>query len=826
MPFDSETLDDALAAGPVLEGFSDTFSVSTSDIDIVAISVTAGASYELDIDGTSGDSYLRLFDAAGNEVMANDDEADFGEAPGLDSYLRFTAAYTGVYYVGVSPVTVQRYDPTDPAVNRAGGVGALSTADGTLNFNFTGTTAWDNAGTIAEANSGSYAAFLAEDTSLGQNRAEFVNAQAIAAGQFRLARFDLNKGDIIAIDMESTGPLIGRQRVFTDAGVAVVSSGEELVFVAPSEGAFYFGISDIDNSNYNPVDGSGTTGTFGGSFTAIVHYNPDFLGTNANDDITGTNSADYMVSLRGNDTLAGLGGNDTLSGGDGADLLQGGNGEDQLFGDAGNDTLEGGAGADTLNGGQGLDVASYAGAVAAAGINLGNGMFFGAANGDVLEGIEGAIGSAFNDTLAGNDQGNIFEGGDGADMVFGGDGNDTITGGMGDDVLRGQNDNDQFFANDNDGADTINGGAGNDTIDYANLLTGVGARLDGLTSFGGAAGDVITNVDDLFGSDFNDTLVGSILDNQLRGRDGNDLIFGASGNDTVTGEDDNDSLYGQNGDDSIVGGRGDDLLIGGLGADTMFGEQGHGFQGGNDTVSYIVSGSAVGAYLDGTAGFGGALGDEIYEVQTLEGSNLNDTLVGSSRADVILGAGGNDILFAGDENDTLVGGLGDDTLRGQGGFDTADYSDASGAVLVRMDGIAGAGAAGDDVLLFVERVLGSDFNDTFVGDAFANELRGGAGNDTIFGGGGDDLIITGAGADAVNGQGGNDTVSYAEELSGVTARLDGGGGAGAAAGDVLFGIEVLIGTGFNDTLIGSTLAICCLAARPMTPCSVWAVTTR
>lgn len=81
---------------------TETVTVGLSDVDMLAVDLVGGVAYEIDVDN-GNDSYLRIFDRFGNEVMANDDGADFGEAAGLNPYVQFMANYTGRYYIAFSP---------------------------------------------------------------------------------------------------------------------------------------------------------------------------------------------------------------------------------------------------------------------------------------------------------------------------------------------------------------------------------------------------------------------------------------------------------------------------------------------------------------------------------------------------------------------------------------------------------------------------------------------------------------------------------------------------------------------------------------------------
>jgi serralysin len=130
-------------------------------------------------------------------------------------------------------------------------------------------------------------------------------------------------------------------------------------------------------------------------------------------------------------------GADILGGNDAANVLKSGAGADTIEARGGDDILIGGAGADVLNGGDGLDTASYEGAAAAVSASLTGAGSGGDAAGDRYISIENLIGSAFKDTLAGNDLQNEIRGGAGVDLMSGRGGNDLLDGGAGIDTLLG-----------------------------------------------------------------------------------------------------------------------------------------------------------------------------------------------------------------------------------------------------------------------------------------------------------------------------------------------------------------------------------------------------
>ncbi|MEP3428681.1 MAG: M10 family metallopeptidase C-terminal domain-containing protein, partial [Roseibium sp.] len=149
---------------------------------------------------------------------------------------------------------------------------------------------------------------------------------------------------------------------------------------------------------------------------------------------------------------------DTLIGNSADNNLSGGYGNDTLFGGAGSDTLAGGGGADALHGDNGFDWASYIGSVSAVNVDLsdGAGESGGHAEGDTLTSIENVFGSAFADTITGDDANN---------QLYGYNGNDTLRGGGGADTLNGGSGNDQLYGS--DGNDQISGGAGTDWVYFS-----------------------------------------------------------------------------------------------------------------------------------------------------------------------------------------------------------------------------------------------------------------------------------------------------------------------------------------------------------------------
>ncbi|TKB76345.1 MAG: calcium-binding protein [Nitrospira sp.] len=423
------------------------------------------------------------------------------------------------------------------------------------------------------------------------------------------------------------------------------------------------------------------------------------LGTSGPNVINGTNDpGDVIFARAGHDLVNANAGNDLVFGELGNDVLIGGFGDDRLNGGLGNDTLNGGAGTDTADYSSGtidppgpIGPQPIIGATAGVTVNLnlqGVAQNTGGAGIDTLIGIENAFGTNFDDILTGNSANNVFSGLAGNDTLLGGGGNDTLNGGIGNDIL--------------------NGGTGSDTASYTSATANVSVNLNlaDAQNTGGADIDTLVSIENIIGTNFNDTLIGNSGDNVLTGLAGNDTLNGGDGNDRLNG------------------GSGNDVLNGGTG---------------NDTADYSTATAGVTVIIDSEGpgeepqNTGGAGIDQLVSIESLIGSTFNDRLHVEGLEDnhTINGGNGNDHLSAQHNTGTLNGEAGDDVLEGGNGF-------------ARLNG-----GAGNDHL------NGGD----------GGALNGGDGNDLLEAGGGISVSILngGAGADTLHGSGGaggNDTYDY------------------------------------------------------------------
>lgn len=204
----------------------------------------------------------------------------------------------------------------------------------------------------------------------------------------------------------------------------------------------------------------------------------------------------------------------------------------------------------------------------------------------------------------------------------------------------------------------------------------------------------------------------------------------------------------------------------------------------------------------------GGAGDD-----TLGGGAGRDHLRGDAGRDSLFGGLGDDHLEGGADADTLDGGKGRDILDGGTGIDSVDYSksnrDVGVGIFVDLANPNHAGYGGDatgDVLISIENVTGTDFDDyiTAQGVSYNTVLEGGKGKDTLVGGSGNDLLFGDADADKLIGNGGEDGTSYIFSWGAVNIDMQRAVQFGGdAQGDVLISIEDVQGSINNDTIRGN-----------------------
>lgn len=156
------------------------------------------------------------------------------------------------------------------------------------------------------------------------------------------------------------------------------------------------------------------------------------------------------------------------------------------------------------------------------------------------------------------------------------------------------------------------------------------------------------------------------------------------------------------------------------------------------------------------------------------GDVASENLTGTKGADILFGGSKKDIFNGSDGDDFIRGGGGKDILDGGKGVDTADYSDKTAAVEVKLNGATKVavkvGGVTEDSIANFENVLGGSAGDKLTGDALANRLEGNGGKDILLGGKGNDVLAGGLGNDTLTGGSGKDYFVFATKLG--TSNID------------------------------------------------------
>ncbi|QOZ26713.1 calcium-binding protein [Bradyrhizobium sp. CCBAU 51753] len=474
----------------------------------------------------------------------------------------------------------------------------------------------------------------------------------------------------------------------------------------------------------------------------------------------GGDGNDILNDGSGNDTLFGDAGNDTLRAGGGLNTLVGGTGDDVYFVNNAADTI-------TELSGEGSDAVFASSSTYTLSANVENLFYAGA------QGLTG-IGNAAN---------NWIQGGTGSDYLIGLDGNDVLYdyGGAPDALQGGRGDDTYIVEAAGDGLIEFQD-EGHDRVLTTLAVFALGANLEDLTysgsqNFAGSGNELANSIDGGSGNDF---LTGAGGNNVLNGGAGSDTadysaapaaisvslatghglngyggtdtytsienIVGSNNDDTIIGDGGNNTLNGGGDADSLIGGGGDDTLIGGAGAaNTM--------QGGTGNDRYVVQ--AAGDSVKELANEGTDLVETALATYTLPSNVENLTHTGSANFtgagnelnNVIIGGAGNDYLIGGAGDDTLIDGSGLNTLQGGQGNDIyAVQSNADTVFEFANEGV-------DEVQTFLASyTLPADVVKlTFIGSA-SHVGVGNSLSNTFTGGPGDDIFYAGVG--------GNDIFNY------------------------------------------------------------------
>jgi Ca2+-binding RTX toxin-like protein len=370
--------------------------------------------------------------------------------------------------------------------------------------------------------------------------------------------------------------------------------------------------------------------------------------------------------------------------------------------------------------------------------------------------IENAIGSAFDDTLTGNDLSNTLNGGLGADTMIGGAGIDTY-----------------YVDNVNDVV--IETDASLTAFDrvFSSISYTLGANVENLLLIGSdninATGNEVSNR--LVGNDGSNTLDGGLGADRMEGGAGVDTYYVDNVNDVVIETDasltaldrvfasvsyslaanvenllligsDNINATGNEVSNRLVGNDGNNILDGGLGADRLEGGLG------NDT--YIVDN--VGDTITESSTLISEIDTVRSSVDWTLGANLENLVL---TGNALNGTGNslNNTLTGNDQNNTFDGGLGADTMIGGAGVDTY-YVDNVNDVVIETDASL---TALDRVFASVSYSLGANVENLLLTGSDNINATGNEVSNRLVGNDGNNILDGGLGADRLEGGLGNDT---------------------------------------------------------------------
>jgi Ca2+-binding RTX toxin-like protein len=401
-----------------------------------------------------------------------------------------------------------------------------------------------------------------------------------------------------------------------------------------------------------------------------------------------------------------------------------------------------------MDGGEDVDQAGYSTASQGVTVDLTTGIASGAGE-DTLANFERIGGSGYDDILIGNELDNVITGKTGNDVMVGMAGNDKILTGFGDDVF--------------------DGGEGEfDQLDARAATAGLAVNL-GANTISGEGNDMITGIEEVAGSLYDDSITGDAGPNTLRGRAGNDTISGAAGDDWIVGRTGNDTLDGGAGNDTIEDLEGTDIVNGGAGDDLLLPwrtAENDSFTGGDgvDTIDFSTHNAGIQIDMESGAIYASGPG-EVATVEGVLGTLFVDTIRGNAADNRFEGRRGNDQLVGGGGNDWLKGGGGSDLIDGGSGFDDTVVLDDA-VKPVTADLFAGFSTGlGNDTIVSIENIIGSIWPDVLRGDAGNNEISGGPGADSLEGFDGNDILNGDEGNDFADGGGDTDVCTAEREVN-------------------------------------------------------------
>src|SRR5262245_24878342 len=267
----SEAIDlGRLTTTPIVKDDSIAFD---TDVNMYKFTVTVNQVVDFDIDTTLNGpgglgSYLRLFNNQGTQLAFNDDAAAPGEnTVGFDAYLRFTFTTAGTYFIAVSNNNNTQYNPTTGAGDTAGGFNTVGIYQLIVQIPPTGPADPDD--TLTEAamkGTTQFPPVIVFSTPDSISADTDVDLYSVTVGAGQILDFD------ILTQLNGPGGLDSFLRLFNAQGQQLAFNDNApgpkdtvdgfdayLRFRFATAGTYYIGVSNANNTQYDPVTGGGDT---------------------------------------------------------------------------------------------------------------------------------------------------------------------------------------------------------------------------------------------------------------------------------------------------------------------------------------------------------------------------------------------------------------------------------------------------------------------------------------------------------------------------------------------------------------------------------------
>jgi autotransporter-associated beta strand protein len=236
--------------------------VHGTDVDFFAFNVAAGADLSFGVDKAPGaglDSFVRLLDANGNQLVYNDDGFEPGKIFNRDSFFTYHFAQAGTYYLGSSGYPNYHYNPVTGTdlVNGTTGAYTLTISRAVPVF--------DPNEQIRDAKS------LGAATQIRQVR----NFSISDPSDVDMFSFTVRAGQRITIAItRPDGRLASQLRLFNAKGQQLAKSGggqdAVLTYTFRTRGTYYIGVSGRGNASYSAITGNGDRAGSVGDYTITL----------------------------------------------------------------------------------------------------------------------------------------------------------------------------------------------------------------------------------------------------------------------------------------------------------------------------------------------------------------------------------------------------------------------------------------------------------------------------------------------------------------------------------------------------------------------------